>query len=471
MAAACLLSRLATAVSYIEDADSLRFARSVADGFDVAALQPHFPGYPVFWAAAKSLYLVTGSFSVAFALVGGLATLGLIAAGLVLLGVRLRSVRGLAWAAVVFFCPLGWLMGTRYMPDLLGLAAALGAVALALRAMQSRRPADAVAAGLLAGLLAGLRLSYLPFVAVPLVGLLAVQSRLRVPLVAAGLAGTVVWLVPLVVDTGWAALVAAAQQQTVGHFMAFGGTALAEPAGWGTRLGRTIEAVWADGLGGWWPGRHGLTVLVALGLAAAFVAGVQALREDEAVRRALWWLLGCAAVYAVWIVAYQNVLYKSRHALPLIAVALFVLALGGARLWRHRWGRFVALDALAVYAAVALVLAAQHRQPTAIAQATEHVRTLAAAQPDLHVVSTPLVTFMLEAQRIEAVFLDTDDAGDLARLTTAYTEGLPIVSVGAPVSAAATRPVRADTFYHNPYVNRMWPEVPVYGYPPARPAR
>ena len=181
---------------------------------------------------------------------------------------------------------------------------------------------------LLAGLLAGLRLSYLPFVAVPLVGLLAVQSRLRVPLVAAGLAGTVVWLVPLVVDTGWAALVAAAQQQTVGHFTDFGGTALAEPAGWGTRLGRTIEAVWADGLGGWWPGRHGLTVLVALGHAAAFVAGEQALREDEAERRALWWLLGCAAVYAVWIVAYQNVLYKSRHALPLIAVALFVLALG-----------------------------------------------------------------------------------------------------------------------------------------------
>jgi len=40
----CMASRLATTITYIEDPDSLRFALSVADSYDVAALQPHFPG-------------------------------------------------------------------------------------------------------------------------------------------------------------------------------------------------------------------------------------------------------------------------------------------------------------------------------------------------------------------------------------------------------------------------------------------
>ena len=62
----CIGSRLATTITYIEDPDSLRFALSVADEFDVAALQPHFPGYPVFWAVAELFYLPTASFSVSF---------------------------------------------------------------------------------------------------------------------------------------------------------------------------------------------------------------------------------------------------------------------------------------------------------------------------------------------------------------------------------------------------------------------
>ena len=71
--ALCLTSRFWSAIYYIEDPDSLRFALAISD-YDVAKMQPHFPAYPVFCAIAKIIYSITGRYAVAFAVLGGLAT-------------------------------------------------------------------------------------------------------------------------------------------------------------------------------------------------------------------------------------------------------------------------------------------------------------------------------------------------------------------------------------------------------------
>ncbi|MEO0557722.1 MAG: hypothetical protein AAF170_06000 [Bacteroidota bacterium] len=458
-------SRFATAIGYIEDPDSLRFALSVADMYSVVALQPHFPGYPVFWAVAKPLAVLTGSIAAAFTLVGVLATLGLVWAGLGLLRTPLVSRLGVAWAIAVLVCPLVWLMATRYMPDLLGLALAFGTVGLAIRALDSRRAWQAGAVGLLGGLLAGLRLSYVPFVLPPLVGLL-LRPRQRVPLVGAGLVGTLVWLIPLVVDTGGADLVAAANRQTVGHFMEFGGTVAAEEASLRYRLQRTVESIWADGLGGWWPGRHPVTWLSSLALAVGLVCGgrevVHATRRSEQARRAAGWILASATTYGIWMVLYQNVIYKSRHALPLIGLALLVVSLGAASVWalhsRWRWAiRGALLAGYAAVAAVAVTLAVQHRQPTAIAQVTEHARSVVAERPDVHIVTTPLVQYTLERQGVQANYVDATAVEALRRLPDTA-----LLAVGASLPGRVYS--QADTFYHNPYVNRMWARIPVFVY-------
>ena len=44
----CIVSRIFTSIYYIEDIDSLRFALSLKE-FDITRLQPHFPGYAVFY--------------------------------------------------------------------------------------------------------------------------------------------------------------------------------------------------------------------------------------------------------------------------------------------------------------------------------------------------------------------------------------------------------------------------------------
>jgi hypothetical protein len=275
--AVCILSRLATTITYIEDPDSLRFALSVADAYDLAALQPHFPGYPVFWAAAEVFYLPTGSFSTSFSLVGGLATAGLIAALLQIRRVPLASPEGLALTAAVFVNPLVWLMGNRYMPDLLGTTCALATLAFLADALTGEKTGERSAAigVLLSGLLAGLRLSYMPLVVVPALWVL-VRSRRPLRLVAVGTAGVAVWLAPMIVDTGFRTLVDVAWEQTTGHFTEFGGTVQTE-SDLSRRVAGFVRGLWADGLGAWWPGRHPLTLAVGAGMLAPGEDGTRTL--------------------------------------------------------------------------------------------------------------------------------------------------------------------------------------------------
>jgi 4-amino-4-deoxy-L-arabinose transferase-like glycosyltransferase len=465
---ACIASRLATRITYIEDPDSLRFALSVADEYDIAALQPHFPGYPVFWAAAELFAGATGSFSVAFTLVGGLSTAGLIWALLRLWGRPLQSVEGTVLTGLVGFNPLLWLMGTRYMPDLMGTAGALATLAAlfaALRAWsstaaQTQTTAWAVAGMAGAGLLAGLRLSYMPLVILPVLVVLWRVDRRGLQILA-GTVGVLVWLIPMIVDTGFWTLVDVAWGQTTGHFTEFGGTVQTAPD-LSRRVLGMVQGLWADGLGGWWPGRHPITG--AVGLGALSLGGWRLWRTAALRNRRVWLLAAAALLYAVWIFFFQNVIHKSRHVLPLLPLLLMILAAGGAALWRARWtGRRVLLIGLGgAYAAVTLVLVTQHMSPSAIAQTKSYVERQVQAQDSVHVASVPLINDYLRAQQVEAHYLSIEDSSDVRRLRAADT-GTTLV-VGTYASLLDREPTRTKTFYHNPHVNRMWPEVTVYVY-------
>jgi hypothetical protein len=464
---ACVGSRLATTITYIEDPDSLRFALSVADEYNIAALQPHFPGYPVFWAAAELFYVPTGSFSASFSIVGGLATAGIVWALLRLRGVTLRSPEGIAIAGAVFFSPLLWLMGTRYMPDLLGTANALAALALLLRALpdakESLDETAALTGIVLTGLLAGLRLSYLPLVIVPALVVLW-RSRNRVRLVAAGSASVAVWLVPMILDTGFWTLVDVAWGQTTGHFTEFGGTVQTE-SDLGRRLAGLVQGLWADGLGGWWPGRHPLTAVVGVVVLGLGGLGAWRLGRSGGWRsRRLGWIVLCAGLYGLWIFFFQNVVHKSRHVLPLLPLLLLLPAAGAVTLWQWRsWAaRAGVLGAAGAYAAVAIVLAVQHLSPSAIAQAKQFVQRQADRPAPTRVASVPLVNTYLRSQRVDVQFLSIEDSSDVRQLRRADTGRTLVVGTYASLLKASPDSVRR--FYHNPHVNRMWPKVTVYVY-------
>ena len=471
---ACVLSRVATTIRHIEDADSLRFALGVLD-FDVTTLQPQFPGYAAFMGVVKLLHALTGSYALAFSIVGGAGLFVLVHYGLKIMRWRFTEPAGLFLTALLLFNPMTWLLGNRYMSDLSGAACMLAAFHHLSRT-DSRR--HLLAGVFLTGILAGWRLSYAPFLLAPLVLAFALPSgtgnvwRTRAKLLASGSAGVLIWLVPLILDTGWRALIATAFGQTGAHFVATGGTYVTEPV-WALRVQRTFAHLWTDGLGAWAPGRHPVTLLAGAGAATFMIRRLALLREPLGSLRTHRLLLLSCGIYLIWILLFQNVVHQTRHVLPLVPPLLMFLASGLAPTapsgWRRSVLRVWKAAFLIAYAVVGTTLAYQHTKPAAIAQAKAHLETF--TDSATVIVTAPWVEKCLSAQGVTARFISVETPGEIAALPERL-RGLDattrLVAVGA-YHDVIHRPVsERRMFHHNPYVNRLGARVEVTVYGPSK---
>ena len=449
----CLASRLLSSIYYIEDPDSLRFVLGVLD-YDVSKMQPHFPAYPVFCFIAKALHVVTGRYALSFSLIGGLATFAIIYFTLRIARIKVVESFGFALVFILFFNPLLWLMSNRYMPDLLGVALCLSACLF----VSKRNKMTAQIGFFIAGLLLGVRLSYAPFVLPSLLWSLWI-SKHKWWLLSAGIAGIVAWLIPLVYITGWDSLIVAGQMQTAGHFSEFGGTVTTEPD-YGFRATKLLEGLWADGFGLYWLGRHWVTMGAAIMLLGMITMCWQDLVErfnKISLRNSLFW--GCV-LYLTWIFFFQNVIYKSRHVLPLLPIlSLFPAYLIAQLNLRSKVFKVAALCFLGCYSYATLHLVIQHKQPSAIAQVYNYLNDINAQ--NMHVASTPLIKYYLAARGIKAAFIPIESRDDLSRLEK-NEDSMQLVVIGNPLKNKLPQSKR--TFYHNPYVNRMWSELSVYEY-------
>ena len=473
----CVASRLLSTIYYIEDLDSLRFALSMVD-YDVAKLQPHFPAYPVFCCIAKLFYAVIRRYALAFSLLGGLSTFFTIFFTLKIAKIRNTTLLGKIAIFVIFMNPLLWLMSNRYMPDSMGVACLLASVYFTTGQTENRKSQPLWCINcvgfLLAGILLGIRLSYFPLLAPALLVRLKHPKRLKY--IIAGTIGVLVWLIPLLWITGWDALITAAQAQSHGHFSEFGGTVSTHPELW-LRLTKIFESVWADGFGFYWRGRHLITACTTITIGIITVLNWQTLRkwvveklsgDDSILPNSIF--IGCV-VYLVWIFIGQNIIHKSRHVLPLLPF----LGLGIAsicsriietrvkkekRKFRYAFAWSTLTIFFLCYSYVTLNIVVQHTKPTAIAQIHEYLRDKQRENNNqLHIVSVPLIKYYLAAQAVEAVYVPIKSEADLAQLDALKTG---LVVIGSPLSNR--EPKVEKTFYHNPYVNRMWPELPLFEY-------
>ena len=452
----CVGSRLLTTIYYIEDLDSLRFALSMVD-YDVAKLQPHFPAYPVFCFVGKLIYAIAGRYALAFSFIGGVSIFLIIFFLLKIAGIRNTSSVGLIAIFILLTNPLLWLMSNRYMPDAMGVGLVLAS--LYLMTVQDEQPRKVGIGFFLAGILGGVRLSYLPILIPAL--LMRLRGRWQaLKFIAAGAAGVIVWLVPLIIVTGWESLVDAAQTHSRGHFLEFGGTISSEP-GLGLRLTKLFESIWADGFGLYWIGRHLITACTTVTLLGILVANQ---RTKKNVKRSSFLnasLIGCV-IYLIWIFCFQNIVYKSRHVLPLVPFLGLFITYACAKIIEqsNRILKAVLIVFLCCYGYVALHLVVQHKKPTAIAQIHQYLRTKESDK--LHVVSVPLIKYYLAAQGLQAVYTPIKSAEDLAKLDEKLDDESELVVIGSPLEDRT--PKTKETFYHNPYVNRMWPELSLFEY-------
>ena len=452
----CVGSRLLTTIYYIEDLDSLRFALSMVD-YDVAKLQPHFPAYPVFCFVGKLIYAITGRYALAFSLIGGVSIFFIVFFLLKIAGIRNTSSVGLIAIFMLLANPLLWLMGNRYMPDAMGVGLVLAS--LYFMTVQDEQPRKVGIGFFLAGVLGGVRLSYLPILIPAL--LMRLHGRWQtLKFIVAGAAGVTVWLAPLIILTGWESFVDAAQTHSRGHFLEFGGTISSEP-GLGLRFTKLFESVWADGFGLYWNGRHlitACTTVTLLGILGTNWARIKNIKRSSFLNTSF---IGCV-IYFIWIFCFQNVVYKSRHVLPLVPFLALFIAFACAKIvaQSNRILKVVLVVFFCCYGYVTLHLVVQHKKPTAIAQIHQYLK--AKESDKLHVVSVPLIKYYLAAQGLKAAYTPIKTAEDLAKLDKKLDDTSELVAIGSPLHDRA--PKTKKTFFHNPYVNRMWPELSVFEY-------
>jgi hypothetical protein len=337
-------SRCALRARVPDDYDAIGFVRALGD-YDLGALQPHFPGYPVYVALGRLAHIffpsALDSAEAVSALAAAVTVLGLWRIGDGLGGVYAAMLAVGLYAGAA----MPWMLGGSALSD--GTASAFAVLGFALLGA----PAWPLLAGLAIAFMLGVRASYWP-IAVSWLWI-AWRRRDRARSLSGASIGLLAWLLPFVGVVGPRPLLTLGRTHLIGHFTIWGGSVMTRPS-----LGHRAFAFARDLA---YDGIAPNMVCLAF-VAAAAVACVR--RPTIAWQR----VLVIVAPYAVWVFLAQNVVEQPRHLLPLVIAALVGLALIGAR--RPTLG---AASSLAVALAGAPLGFAHARILPAAAQAAAHV--------------------------------------------------------------------------------------------------
>ena len=362
LAIAALFScaHLAWLPRHLEDIDSLNFALGLRD-YDIAAHQPHPPGYPVFILVARGVLAAVSVFvadaptqaAIAMALLSGIAGAIALLALYAVLRALVAPPTPILVTSLTAVAPLFWVTAARPLSDMPGLAAALTCQWLIVRAArEGARVRDASIAAVACGLAMGVR-SQVTWLAVPLFLWLLWRIAARVgraravAIACTGLAALAVWALPMIAITGGVAAYNAALASQAGEDFE-GVPMLVLQPGVGrliTALGETFVWSW-----GWW-----LLAIVVLAPAAAGLLTVYRYRYGYG-GLATWLALGFVP-YLGYHLLFQET-ETARYALPLVpfVATLAVMAL------RAGLGRMAVPLAASICVASLAVSVHAHRQ-------------------------------------------------------------------------------------------------------------
>tara|TARA_B100001996_G_C18576595_1_gene560569 strand:- start:408 stop:1022 length:615 start_codon:yes stop_codon:yes gene_type:complete len=166
-------------------------------------------------------------------------------------------------------------------------------------------------------------------------------------------------------------------------------------------------------------------------------------------------------VYGLWIFFFQNVIYKSRHILPLLIPFILVLYHGGLVLLKRRNVIYMfTLGPFFIFLAnITIVLCLQHKNPSAISSIKDQ---LIINDKNQVVVSTPLINYYLKHNGVVAEFFDIDSANDIQNIINMKKDSLTLVGNFKDNFLKEYELISDSTFFHNPYVNQMWSEISIY---------
>jgi len=358
---------------------------------------------------------------------------------------------------ILLMNPMLWIMSNRYMPDFMGLSIFIASFYL----LTSEQTRDKYIGGFLFGILLGVRLSYFPLLILPIL-LLLYNSRLKVNIVLLSmfLAGCFVWLLPMVWITGFDNIIYLAQNQTLGHFTDFGGTILTENS-WINRLKYFIHTIWSDGLGGYWYGRSYYTLLLSILIIFLFYLSGKSLSQNLSNNKRFKILILSITIYALWAICFQNIIYKSRHVMPIVYLLILFISFGFKYSDKKGYIYFKVLI-VAFFISLGFIstnLAIQHKGLTAIAKTREYFEDF----KNPIIVSNSLVNYYLNSTGVKAEYIDVEMLKEY-EIDSSYETNKNIFMIGEYQELLGNKisTIPDTVFYHNPYVNRMWSTISIY---------
>ena len=328
----CFLTRLCFVGRYLDSCDSIDFALGLHD-YDLSLLQPHFPGYPVYMVASSLFFKLSHQDVWSLAMPGVLFG-SITVYPLSLLTRQLFSEKVAILTAILYLInPLCWLQAERPTSDAMGLFFVISAAYFLYRRLSDRN--YLFLGSLFLGFGLGVRLSYFPFIALwmGILLYLAIQKmHFFKDVILCGLMGFVigvcVWFLPQISYVGRHPLWGNCLSFSRGHFTDWGGSVITF-GGLG-RVACLVKSIWVYGLGSWWNDASFLRLTASLIMIATFLYSFKRYRFD---RRGFF--LGLYVIpYMIWVILGQNVM-NPRHILPIIPVALMLIAYGLCKVYEE----------------------------------------------------------------------------------------------------------------------------------------
>ena len=402
---------------------------------------------------ANIIYYIINNLGMTFSLIGGISTFLIIVYTFKIFKVKLESPRGITLCVSIFLNPMMWILSNRYMPDLMGLC-------IFIIAFYYLMIKDPLKGGFFTGILFGTRLSFFPLLLLPSFYLI-IKSKKNQYYLFSLIMGISIWLLPMIWLTGFENLINVASKHTIGHFNEYGGTIITD-SNWVNRMQLFFHTIWSDGLGGFWFERSKLTLLLSILYIPLLIFGTKAflrlIRKNDTVKILFYSII----IYIIWILLFQNIIYKSRHVLPIVYFIILILSLGiNFKNKRHR--KKISSYLIVVFTTLGLItinLVSQHKNHTAISQIKEFLITNHSMKT---IVSIPLVNYYLKFNGVKANFINIENESDLSNINESeLNNNFIVIGNFKYYFDNRYRIFYKRLFYHNPYVNRMWSEIEFY---------
>ena len=457
----CFITRLITSVNYAEDIDSLRFALATQFDYNILNQRPHFPGYPIFCYMAKIIYFFIGSIQYTFSIVGSISMIILI-----FFSKKIASIlyfdKNYFLTFIFFINPFFWILSNRYMSDLFGLSFLIMACYYFLKSFEQKDIKYSYFASFILGTLVGIRASFLPFFLPFIIYFIISNTRHLLLYISFFSMGILLWLIPLLCITDPIQLYNLALTDVNGHFNNWGGTILSSDNSIINRFYKTFESIWADGLGGWWIGRNFLTLISSIGISIFIFNGLKVSKNKIKKKHSI--ILSCILVYFIWILFFQNVVYKPRHVIPLIPFLLMLIDIGFQKSIKNNFIKILSVIFCISIISITGMLNYQHKyKKTAINQMKETVINYEYTQKVFY--SSKLIRDYINSHMNKYGYLEkySNSEKNYFKVKTLYNKNFVILST-IKLDSNFFNLVDKKIFFHNPYMNRLWPTIHLYIY-------